>query len=365
LSRKNLSYRRYFEVPNEIRGSTNADQQPHQLFSDHPQPPPQRFSPGRFAPLTLTDTLNHPMANQEVAVIAVTPSLAKPAPESAPLPVVVYAASSELVHPWHLVKELFRDIVRGRELGWRLFLRNLQSQYRQTLLGYFWAIMPPLITTLVWVGLQSFKVVSFRAEPGVPYAAYVLTGTILWQTFLNSLNSPLTAIEGAKDMLAKLNFPREALLLAGFGQMLFNLLIQLVLLVILLLVLRVPLPPTAPLFFVGLLMLITLGHGIGLLITPLGLLYTDIPKAIQAFAPFAMLLTPVLYAPPTQGRLVLLNYLNPVAPALVTTRDWLLIGRTDFLASFVAYSFLGVLATLLGLIVVRISMPFLIERMGS
>jgi lipopolysaccharide transport system permease protein len=305
------------------------------------------------------------MANQDLAVIAVTAPRAEFDPEPVPLPVVVYSASSELVHPWHLVKELCRDMVRGRELGWRLFLRNLQSQYRQTLLGYFWAIMPPLITTLVWVGLRSFNVVSFSSAPGVPYAAYVLTGTILWQTFLNSLNSPLASIDGAKDMLAKLNFPREALLLAGFGQMLFNLLIQLALLAVLLLVLRVPLPSTAPLFFLGLLMLIALGHGLGLLITPLGLLYTDIPKAIQAFAPFAMLLTPVLYAPPTQGRLVLLNYLNPVAPVLVVTRDWLLIGHTDFLAGFLAYSFLGVLATLLGLILVRIAMPFLIERMGS
>jgi lipopolysaccharide transport system permease protein len=305
------------------------------------------------------------MVNQYSAAIALTAFRAESAPEPVPLPVVVYAASSELVHPWHLVQELFKDIVRGRELGWRLFLRNLQSQYRQTLLGYFWAIMPPLITTLVWVGLRSINVVSFNSAPGVPYAAYVLTGTILWQTFLNSLNSPLSSIDGAKDMLAKLNFPREALLLAGLGQMLFNLLIQLTLLAILLVVMRVPLPSTAPLFFVGLLMLITLGHGLGLLITPLGLLYTDIPKAIQAFAPFAMLLTPVLYSPPTQGRLVLLNYLNPVAPVLVVTRDWLLIGRTDFLAGFLGYSFLGVLATLLGLILVRIAMPFLIERMGS
>ncbi len=305
------------------------------------------------------------MANHDVALTSVAPPIAESAPGPAFVPVVIYTARSELVHPWHLVQELWSDIVRGRELGWRLFVRNLQSQYRQTLLGYFWAIMPPLITTLVWVGLRSINVVSFTGEPGVSYAAYVLTGTILWQTFLNSLNSPLTAIDGAKDMLAKINFPREALLLAGLGQMLFNLLIQLVLLGILLLVQRVSLPPTAPLFLLGLFLLITLGHGIGLLITPLGLLYTDIPKAIQAFAPFAMLLTPVLYAPATTGRLVLLNYANPVAPVLVVTRDWLLIGRTEFLGGFLVYSGVGVVATVVGLILVRIAMPFLIERMGT
>jgi lipopolysaccharide transport system permease protein len=218
---------------------------------------------------------------------------------------------------------------------------------------------------LVWVGLRSMDVVNFKVAPGVPYAAYILTGTILWQTFLTSLNSPLTSIEGAKDMLVKLNFPREALLLAGFGQMLFNLLIQLVLLAVLLVALRVPLASTAPLFFLGLLMLIILGHGIGLLLTPIGLLYTDVQKAIQAFAPFVMFVTPVLYAPPTEGRLALFNNINPVAPVLVVARDWLLVGRTDFLPGFLIYSLAGILTTVLGLILVRISMPFLIERMGS
>jgi lipopolysaccharide transport system permease protein len=305
------------------------------------------------------------MANHNDALIVGASPPAEPAQELAPLPVVVYAASSELVHPLHLIEELLNDIIGGRELGWRLFLRNLQAQYRQTLFGYIWAVVPPLMTTLVWVGLRSVNAVSFNAAPGVPYAAYVLTGTILWQTFLNSLNSPLTSIEGAKDMLVKLNFPREALLLAGFGQMLFNLLIQLVLLAVLLVALQVSPSSTAPLFFLGLLMLIILGHGIGLFLTPLGLLYTDIPKAIQAFAPFVMFLTPVLYAPPTKGWLALLNNINPVAPVLVATRDWLLVGHTDYLLGFFVYSVAGLVATLLGLILVRISMPFLIERMGS
>ena len=303
------------------------------------------------------------MMNQHAAPIsAAPPTEATPATDQ--LPVVVYSANSELVHPWHLVRDLLRDVVRGRELGWRLFLRNLQSQYRQTLLGYFWAIMPPLVTTLVWVGLRSMDVVSFAAAPGVPYAAYVLTGTILWQTFLNSLTSPITSIETSKDMLAKLNFPREAVLMAGFGQMLFNLLIQLVLLAVLLAVLRAPAAdrpalPRRP------------GHdhhagpgdradahaaGAALHRHPQGhpgiraLRDVPHPRAVRAADP---------------GALATLNMINPVAPVLVAARDWLLVGPTTHLAGFLVYSAFGLAATLLGLILVRIAMPFLIERMGS
>ena len=105
------------------------------------------------------------MVKQDIASIAVAPPPSESGRESDGLPVAVYAARSELVHPWQLIQDLLHDIARGQELGWRLFLRNLQSQYRQTLLGYFWAIMPPLVTTLVWVGLRSMDVVSFAAAP--------------------------------------------------------------------------------------------------------------------------------------------------------------------------------------------------------
>ena len=305
------------------------------------------------------------MANHDVALTSVALPIAEPAPEPALLPVVTYTATSELVHPWHLVQELWSDIVRGRELGWRLFVRNLQSQYRQTLLGYFWAILPPLITTLVWVGLRSINVVSFTAAPGVPYAAYILTGTILWQTFLNSLTSPLTAIEGAKDMLAKLNFPREALLLAGLGQMLFNLLIQLILLAILLVVMRSLPADYGPAVFRGSLD----AHHAGPWDWALD--HTDRPlihrhsQGHPGVRALCHALDACLVRTPTQGRLVLLNYLNPVAPVLVVTRDWILIGHTDFLGGFLVYAIAGLVATMLGLILVRIAMPFLIERMGS
>ncbi|WP_435011810.1 ABC transporter permease (plasmid) [Tundrisphaera lichenicola] len=268
-------------------------------------------------------------------------------------------------HPLHQIRELVYDLGKGQELGWRLFLRNQQGQYRQTLLGYVWAVLPPLMTTLIWVVLQSFRVVNFEAPERVPYVVYVLAGTILWQLFLNALNAPIQAIGAGREMLTKLNFPRESLLIAGLGQVLFNFAMQIGLLAIVLMAMRVPMPPTAPLFFVGSAMLLALGLGLGLVLTPIGLLYTDVQRAISTFAPFMMYLTPVLYQPPTTGNARLLVWLNPIAPILNVARDWLLIGSTRLLPSFLTYSAIGLILTLVGLLILRASMPFLIERMGS
>ena len=289
----------------------------------------------------------------------------RPDASDAHLQVVVYSAQAKIRHPLHMISELVHDLGKGRELGWRLFLRNQQGQYRQTLLGYVWAVLPPLMTTLIWVVLQSFRVVNFEAPAGVPYVVYVLTGTILWQLFLTALNAPIQSINSGREMLIKLNFPRESLLIAGLGQVLFNFAMQIGLLAILLVAMRVPMPPTAPLFFVGAAMLLSLGLGLGLILAPIGLLYNDVQRAITTFAPFMMYLTPVLFQPPTTGKGRLLVWLNPIAPTLNVARDWLLIGSTKLLPGFLAYSAIGLILTLVGLLVLRASMPFLIERMGS
>ena len=60
------------------------------------------------------------------------------------------------------------------------------------------------------------------SETNLPYAAYVMLSMMLWQTFTESLMAPITALQQTKPMLAKVNFLREALLLAKVGEVLFN-----------------------------------------------------------------------------------------------------------------------------------------------
>jgi hypothetical protein len=82
----------------------------------------------------------------------------------------------------------------------------------------------------------------------------------------------------SRSMLAKINFPREALILAGIGLVLFNFAIRAVLLVAVMVWYQVP--PTAGLLLVPLdvLALIGLGTMIGVLLTPLGILYQDVGR---------------------------------------------------------------------------------------
>jgi len=107
----------------------------------------------------------------------------------------------------------------ARELAWRLLVRNISAQYRQSLLGYAWAFIPPLFASLIWIFLHSQRILGI-GDTGMPCPVFVIIGTVLWQTFTEALNSPLQMVNQSKAMLAKINFPREALILTGVGPVL-------------------------------------------------------------------------------------------------------------------------------------------------
>jgi lipopolysaccharide transport system permease protein len=280
------------------------------------------------------------------------------------LPITVYLPASPIRNPARLLRQMFCDLLDSIELGWRLFVRDTSAQYRQSILGYVWAIIPPLVASLPFVFLNSQGVVSM-GETKIPYAAYAMIGTIIWQVFVDALGSPLKTVSAAKAMLSRINFPREALLLAGLGMVIFNFLIRLVLLIGVFAWFKIVPPPSALLFPVGVIALTILGFMIGVLVTPLGLLYNDVQQTIPIAAMFVMFLTPVLYPQPGSGLAGVITAWNPLTPLVMTTRDWLTLGTTSHLFSFSIVSISACVLLFLGWVIYRVSLPHVISRIGN
>ncbi|MFC1778226.1 ABC transporter permease [Pseudomonadota bacterium] len=278
--------------------------------------------------------------------------------------ITVYSPDSSLSHPKGMWRDMQRDLVASRQLAWRLSVRDLSAQYRQTFLGFLWAIILPLANTLVWVFLSRSGVVQV-SETLLPYPVYVFTGTMLWAILMDAVNAPLQVVTASKSMLAKINFPREALVISGVYQTIFNALIKIGLLLIVLLVMGVNPGWSVLLFPIGLLSLILVGTVIGLTLTPIGLLYFDVGKAIPLLMQFLMYLTPVVFAMPKEGLPATLFQLNPMTPLILTSRDWLTGFAPEYLGYFVGVNVTAVFLLLIFWIVFRLAMPILIERMGS
>ena len=277
---------------------------------------------------------------------------------------IIYTPDSQLRRPGQLFRSMVQDLLASRGLAWRLFVRNINAMYRQTLLGYVWAFLPPVFTAFVFVFLNSQRILNV-GETSIPYPAFVLIGTVLWQTFADALNSPLRMINQSKSFLIKINFPRESLILAGLGEVLFNFAIRLVLLLLVFYWYRLPITLGILLAPVGIISLVALGLLFGIFLLPLGVLYQDIEKAMPLFTTIWLLLTPVVYPPPMSWPASLVSTINPVSPLLVRTREMLTIGTFAPMSGFFVVMGLTFLFLLMGWVLYRLALPHLIERMGA
>jgi lipopolysaccharide transport system permease protein len=264
----------------------------------------------------------------------------------------------------HLLRDSLQDIYSSRFLSKQLAVRDIKSQYRQSLLGIFWAFVTPLSTALVWIFINSSGAVSLD-DTGVPYPLFVFSGTLMWATLTESINMPITSTKASMGILSKINFPKEALIVSGVYKLLFNSGFKLMLLVFFFFFFSVA-PSWNMLFFpLTFLIMITAGVTAGLLITPLGMLYNDVSKFISLALRFVMFITPVVYVIPKEGVLKTLMEWNPLTPLILINRNVLLGLELVYLDYFIWIAFLMIPFLLLALVIYRVSIPVIVERYSA
>lgn len=276
-----------------------------------------------------------------------------------------YSARNTGFQGIQLLSEIARDLPKASSLGYSLAERNIKARYRQSLAGIFWAFLLPVVTSLVWIILNRQGVVEFD-RVSVPYPVFVITGTMLWQVFSNSVLFPLRSVQSNTNILTKINFPREALFFNALYEIGFYSLFNLVVIVVAVLSFGIGIRIESLFFMAGVLILIVLGIALSLMILPVAALYSDINFALPSLLQFAMYLTPVIYPQHTFSGITRILDLNPVAPVLSITRGWL-VGMNTLDSVWPVFAIgLGALVLLVfGLILQRIAMEILIERMGS
>lgn len=271
---------------------------------------------------------------------------------------IVIDARREVSRPRRFLRSAWQDLRRSPLIGWQLFRANLKAGRRRSLFGYLWLLLPAATTALVSVYLQHRAIVSV-APTALPYALHVLAGMVLWQAFLDALNAPLQQLGAARQLVTRSMVPHEAVLLAGLFETGLAAAIRLLFLALFLVAIGF-LPSIWALLLLplGLGFLAILGMAIGLIVTPLGLLYDDVRKGLGVVTTLWFFLTPVLFPAPASGPL----RFNPVTPLLDGARGSLLGAhlQADCIALATA-SLVLLAAAWLGY---RLARPHLVERMG-
>ena len=277
---------------------------------------------------------------------------------------VIYTTEGELRHPSRLIADMWRDLLASRGLAWRLLVRDVSAQYRQSFLGFAWAFLPPIVMAAGFTLAGNARVINI-ATTNLPYAAYVMFSMILWQTFVEALNGPVVAVSNAKQMLARVNFPREAIVVAKLGEVAFNFGIKFILILVIFFWYHIPVTRAAWLAPFALISLILLGTFIGLLLAPLGVLYQDVTQGLTVITGMWLFLTPIVYPVPQNGTFATIVKLNPVTPLLVTTRELATSGIVSDPYRFLIVSGFTLVGLFLTWVVFRLAMPLAIERVSS
>jgi lipopolysaccharide transport system permease protein len=104
-------------------------------------------------------------------------------------------------------KNYGRDLWRYRELFIILAWRDIAVRYKQTVVGVAWAVIRPLLTTIVFTVVFS-KIARLSAPATVPYALLVMAANLPWQFFATALSESSNSLISNSNLISKIYFPR-------------------------------------------------------------------------------------------------------------------------------------------------------------
>ena len=187
----------------------------------------------------------------------------------------------------------WRELWKYRDLLFFLVLRDIRVLYKQTVLGFTWALVRPLSQMVVFTVV--FGTMARVDSDGVPYAIFSYVALVPWTYFRTALTQSTNSLVAAKSMITKVYFPRLILPLAPVMAELVNFAIAFTVVGALMAWYRVV--PTMAILFLPLLvvLMILTAAGIGMWLSALAILYRDVQHAMQFATQLLMYAAPVVW----------------------------------------------------------------------
>ena len=191
-----------------------------------------------------------------------------------------------------------KEIWRYRDLLWIMAKRNLQASYKQTVLGYGWFFIGPILTTIMYTIV--FGNIAGIPTDGVPKPLFYLAGTSCWGFFVVCFNVCAGALSGYAHLYTKVYFPRLIPPLAAIISSLVPFAIELFIffcfyVYFVLSGSSAHFTWAIMMFPLLMVMLAGLGVGLGLFCSSISTKYRDLAICISWFMKLVMYATPVIY----------------------------------------------------------------------
>jgi lipopolysaccharide transport system permease protein len=217
----------------------------------------------------------------------------------------------------------FKELADYRDLFYFLVWRDIKILYAQTILGFLWAILVPVIQIVMFTIIFG-KVAKISTE-GIPYILFSTVAIIPWTYMSQVMSDSSMSLVSGQGMLGKIYFPRVMFPMTAVLAKLADFGISLVILFAILIYYRIT--PTwnllfLPLFFIQ---MIIVPAGVGMFLSALAIRFRDVKFAMQFVLRMLIYTAPIVYsASSIPDKYRLLYSLNPIVSVIEGFRSCLL-----------------------------------------
>lgn len=221
----------------------------------------------------------------------------------------------------------WKELWRYRELFYFFTWRDIKVKYKQTILGFLWAILQPLamMTVFVLFFSKGLKV----PTDNIPAPIFYFVGLMFWNLFSSGLNSSANSMVSNAEIIKKIYFPRLIVPFSGVLVALFDFLMTLIPFIGLMIyygvmtdfVFSFHLLWQLPL---ALLMTVITTIGLGCMIAAWNVKYRDFRYVVPFMIQFLLFVTPVIYPVTMFDNIPIAKYilsLNPMTGVMLLARN--------------------------------------------
>lgn len=211
-----------------------------------------------------------------------------------------------------------KELYSYRGLIWNLSMGEFKLRYKNSILGYFWSLLEPLLMlTVLYLVFSNLMRVQVEY-----YQLFLLLGIILWNFFSRSTSIGMFSIVGKPGMVKKIYFPRDIFVISSCITALLMSLFESVVFVLFMIIFKVSISSTivyVP-FILVLLFIFSLGVSMGL--SALNVYFRDMQFIWDVFIQAAFFATPILYTLDMfPENLKTIALLNPMARIIISARN--------------------------------------------
>lgn len=224
-----------------------------------------------------------------------------------------------------------RETLQYRDLILLFVKRDYTALYKQTILGPLWAVVQPLMTTVVFTiifgKLAKLTTADAPGNLAIPGFLFYMAGNLCWSYISGTIHATSNTFLANRAIMGKVYYPRLVSPIATAFSRLISLGIQLILFLVIWVVYYVKggtsiqVMPTLALLPLLILQMMFLSTGIGMIISSVTTKYRDLAMLVSFGLQLWHYACPVAYGlqlVPNQW--LNLYMLNPVAPMITTFR---------------------------------------------